>query len=173
MKIFKICPIREQDGQASGGNDFGSDDWIFTIREKDPKKLQNGEGQSGAADQVRVPEAVFIPHDGEQVCRRPHVFLVSQTKDIPKRPYSQSLATVISPALAEVRSSMTLVLPQPPQVLPSPHLLPCFQLKARQEQVNGNPMVLDELREAILLAEEAYPGISDSLVAHMVHRLQR
>lgn len=34
-------------------------------------------------------------------------------------------------------------------------------------------MVLDELREAILLAEEAYHGISDSLVAHMVHRLQR
>ncbi|KAA8579496.1 hypothetical protein FQN60_006589 [Etheostoma spectabile] len=109
----------EQDGQASGGNNFGSDDWIFTIREKDPKKLQNGEGQSGTTD---------------------------QTKDIPKRPYSQSLATVISPALAE--------------------------LKTRQEQVNGNPMVLDELREAILLAEEAYPGISDSLVAHMVHRLQ-
>lgn len=49
---FTIRPIREQDGQASGGNDFGSDDWIFTIREKDPKKLQNGEGQSG--DQVRV-----------------------------------------------------------------------------------------------------------------------
>lgn len=48
-----------------------------------------------------------------------------------------------------------------------------YQLKARQEQVNGNPMVLDELREAILLAEEAYPGISDSLVAHMVQRLQR
>ena len=47
-----LCPIREQDGQASGGNDFGSDDWIFTIREKDPKKLQNGEGQSGALDQV-------------------------------------------------------------------------------------------------------------------------
>ncbi|MEQ2258412.1 Serine/threonine-protein kinase 24 [Xenotaenia resolanae] len=109
----------EQDGQASGGNDFGSDDWIFTIREKDPKKLQNGEGQSGVTD---------------------------QTKDIPRRPYSQSLTTVISPALAE--------------------------LKARQEQVNGNPLVLDELREAILLAEEAYPGISDSLVAHMVQRLQ-
>uniref|UniRef100_A0A8C6TSX7 Serine/threonine-protein kinase 24 n=1 Tax=Neogobius melanostomus TaxID=47308 RepID=A0A8C6TSX7_9GOBI len=110
----------EHDG-ASGGNDFGSDDWIFTIREKDPKKLQNGEGQSGAMDKV-----------GEH--------------NIPKRPYSQSLTTVISPAFAE--------------------------LKARQEQVNGNPMVLDELREAILLAEESYPGISDSLVAHMVHRLQ-
>jgi len=52
-------------------------------------------------------------------------------------------------------------------------LPPYPQLKARQEQVNGNPMVLDELREAILLAEEAFPGISDSLVAHMVHRLQR
>ncbi|KAJ3584588.1 hypothetical protein NHX12_015083 [Muraenolepis orangiensis] len=87
----------EQDGQASGGKDFGSDDWIFTIREKDPKKLQNGEGQSGSAD----------------------------------------------------------------------------QLKARQEQVNGNPMALDELRAAILVAEEAYPGISDSLVNHMVHRIQR
>lgn len=53
QSLFNICPIREQDGQASGGNDFGSDDWIFTIREKDPKKLQNGEGQSGATDQVR------------------------------------------------------------------------------------------------------------------------
>ncbi|CAL8289726.1 unnamed protein product [Lota lota] len=109
----------EQDGQASGGKDFGSDDWIFTIREKDPKKLQNGEGQSGSAD---------------------------QSKDIPKRPYSQSLAAVISPALAE--------------------------LKARQEQVNGNPIALDELRAAIMVAEEAYPGISDSLVNHMVHRIQ-
>lgn len=49
----------------------------------------------------------------------------------------------------------------------------CSQLKARQEQVNGNPLVLDELRTAILLAEEAFPGIADSLVAHMVHRLQR
>lgn len=48
-----VCPISEQDGQASGGNDFGSDDWIFTIREKDPKKLQNGEGQS--TDEVRFP----------------------------------------------------------------------------------------------------------------------
>uniref|UniRef100_A0A3Q2ZDW1 non-specific serine/threonine protein kinase n=1 Tax=Kryptolebias marmoratus TaxID=37003 RepID=A0A3Q2ZDW1_KRYMA len=90
----------EPEGQASGGNDFGSDDWIFTIREKDPKKLQNGEGQSGGTEQ---------------------------------------------------------------------HPLFFYQ----QSQVNGNPMVLDELREAILLAEEAYPGISDSLVAHMVHRLQR
>lgn len=51
--LFAVCPIREQDGQASGGNDFGNDDWIFTIREKDPKKLQNGEGQSGVTDQVR------------------------------------------------------------------------------------------------------------------------
>lgn len=39
--------------------------------------------------------------------------------------------------------------------------------------MNGNPLVLDELRTAILLAEEAFPGIADSLVAHMVHRLQR
>ncbi|XP_061640247.1 serine/threonine-protein kinase 24-like isoform X1 [Phyllopteryx taeniolatus] len=113
----------EQDGQASGGNDFGSDNWIFTIREKDPKKLQNGEGQSDETEQVPC-----------------------ETKDIPKRPYSQSLSTVISPTLAE--------------------------LKARQEQMNRNPVALDDLKEAILRTEEAYPGISDSLVAHMIHRLQ-
>lgn len=57
QSLFTVCPIREQDGQASGGNDFGSDDWIFTIREKDPKKLQNGEGQSGA-DQVRAQRPI-------------------------------------------------------------------------------------------------------------------
>ncbi|KAK6288402.1 hypothetical protein J4Q44_G00388980, partial [Coregonus suidteri] len=108
----------EQDGQASGGNNFGSDDWIFTIREKDPKKLQNGgEGPAG------------------------------ESGDISKRPYSTSLSSIISPSLAE--------------------------LKQRQEAVNGNPMALDELREAILLAEEAYPGISDSLVTQLVNRLQR
>ncbi|KAJ8003350.1 hypothetical protein DPEC_G00147420 [Dallia pectoralis] len=105
----------EQDGQASGGNDFGSDDWIFTIREKDRKKLPNGEDQSE-----------------------------NQAED---RPYSSSLSTIISPSLAE--------------------------LKQRQEAVNGNPMALDELRQAILLAEEAYPGISDSLVTQLVNRMQR
>ncbi|XP_026874255.2 serine/threonine-protein kinase 24 [Electrophorus electricus] len=40
----------EPDGQASGGNDFSSDDWIFTIREKDPKKLQNGASMAGDQD---------------------------------------------------------------------------------------------------------------------------
>ena len=118
--------------------------------------------------------------------------LFPQTKDIPKRPYSQSLATVISPALAEVRNRLAAhkfasvrLMIRPfveeclvPEIDPSSlnnltFLPPHLQLKARQEQVNGNPMVLDELREAILMAEEAFPGISDSLVAHMVHRLQR
>lgn len=37
---------REQDGQASGGGDSDGDKWIFnTIREKDPKKCQNGSAQ--------------------------------------------------------------------------------------------------------------------------------
>lgn len=53
--------LREQDGQASGGNDFGSDDWIFTIREKDPKKLQNGEGQSGTEQVGRGPLSRRVP----------------------------------------------------------------------------------------------------------------
>uniref|UniRef100_A0A3B5MUQ9 Serine/threonine-protein kinase 24 n=1 Tax=Xiphophorus couchianus TaxID=32473 RepID=A0A3B5MUQ9_9TELE len=100
------------------------------------------------AEQSRTTESSSDESDSADQTLSSLVFnFFPQTKDIPRRPYSQSLTTVISPALAE--------------------------LKARQEQVNGNPLVLDELRAAILLAEEAYPGISDSLVAHMVQRLQR
>lgn len=40
----RVCS--EPDGQASGGDDSGNDDWIFnTIREKDLKKCQNGTAQ--------------------------------------------------------------------------------------------------------------------------------
>lgn len=46
-----VCTCREQDGQASGGSGFGSDDWIFTIREKDPSKLPNGASQAGASEE--------------------------------------------------------------------------------------------------------------------------
>lgn len=107
--LFSFRPIREQDGQASGGNDFGSDDWIFTIREKDPKKLQNGEGQSGAADQVRASKIKSYSSSLGTILY--DYRCLSQTKDIPKRPYSQSLATVISPALAEVSRLVFPALP--------------------------------------------------------------
>lgn len=44
--FLKSCHCREPDGQASGGDDSGNDDWIFnTIREKDLKKCQNGTAQ--------------------------------------------------------------------------------------------------------------------------------
>uniref|UniRef100_A0A8C2NRF8 non-specific serine/threonine protein kinase n=1 Tax=Capra hircus TaxID=9925 RepID=A0A8C2NRF8_CAPHI len=66
----------DTDGQASGGSDSG--DWIFTIREKDPKSLENGALQ---------------PSDLER----------NKMKDIPKRPFSQCLSTIISPLFAEVR----------------------------------------------------------------------
>ncbi|XP_039601362.1 serine/threonine-protein kinase 24 [Polypterus senegalus] len=66
----------EQDGQASGGNDPG--DWIFTIREKDPKKLQNGAAQPEELERNKV-------------------------QDIPKRPLSQSLSTIFSPLFAELK----------------------------------------------------------------------
>uniref|UniRef100_A0A8D1QR75 Protein kinase domain-containing protein n=1 Tax=Sus scrofa TaxID=9823 RepID=A0A8D1QR75_PIG len=64
----------DTDGQASGGSDSG--DWIFTIREKDPKSLENGALQ---------------PSDLER----------NKMKDIPKRPFSQCLSTIISPLFAE------------------------------------------------------------------------
>uniref|UniRef100_A0AAY4AKY8 non-specific serine/threonine protein kinase n=1 Tax=Denticeps clupeoides TaxID=299321 RepID=A0AAY4AKY8_9TELE len=46
----------EPDGQASGGSGFGNDDWIFTMREKDPKKLQNGASQAEAVEMEQVPD---------------------------------------------------------------------------------------------------------------------
>ncbi|KAI5613724.1 serine/threonine-protein kinase 24 isoform X1, partial [Silurus asotus] len=105
----------EADGQASGGNDFGSDEWIFTIREKDPKKLQNG---------ANVDE-----------------------QDASQRPLSQIFTSVITPVLTE--------------------------LKQRGGNPTMKPDVLDELGEAMLLAEETYPGISDAMVTQLIQRLQR
>ncbi|MCJ8732649.1 hypothetical protein PDJAM_G00213740 [Pangasius djambal] len=114
--------IHEQDGQASGGNDSGNDEWIFTIREKDPKKIQNGIMQSSALGHSEVQSSA-------------------------QRPLSQSLSTIISPLFAE--------------------------LKQKGEASNGKPEAVEELREAIFLAEEACPGISDSMVTELVQRLQR
>nr|XP_048277739.1 serine/threonine-protein kinase 24 isoform X2 [Myodes glareolus] len=110
----------ETDGQASGGSDSG--DWIFTIREKDPKNLENGTLQ---------------PSDLER----------NKVKDIPKRPFSQCLSTIISPLFAE--------------------------LKEKSQACGGNLGSIEELRGAIYLAEEACPGISDTMVAQLVQRLQR
>ncbi|XP_029792371.1 serine/threonine-protein kinase 24 [Suricata suricatta] len=110
----------DTDSQASGGSDSG--DWIFTIREKDPKSLENGALQ---------------PSDLER----------NKMKDIPKRPFSQCLSTIISPLFAE--------------------------LKEKSQSCGGNTGPIEELRGAIYLAEEACPGISDTMVAQLVQRLQR
>ncbi|XP_025779786.1 serine/threonine-protein kinase 24 [Puma concolor] len=68
-------------------------------------------------------------------------------KDIPKRPFSQCLSTIISPLFAE--------------------------LKEKSQSCGGNTGPIEELRGAIYLAEEACPGISDTMVAQLVQRLQR
>uniref|UniRef100_A0AAY5F0F0 non-specific serine/threonine protein kinase n=1 Tax=Electrophorus electricus TaxID=8005 RepID=A0AAY5F0F0_ELEEL len=47
------------------------------------------------------------------------------------------------------------------------------QLKQKGEASNSKSEAVEELREAIFLAEEACPGISDSMVAELVQRLQR
>ncbi|XP_036901961.1 serine/threonine-protein kinase 24 isoform X2 [Sturnira hondurensis] len=113
----------DTDGQAAGGSDSG--DWIFTIREKDPKSL--GCLENGALQ----------PSDLER----------NKMKDIPKRPFSQCLSTIISPLFAE--------------------------LKEKSQACGGNMGSIEELRGAIYLAEEACPGISDTMVAQLVQRLQR
>ncbi|XP_007670052.1 serine/threonine-protein kinase 24 [Ornithorhynchus anatinus] len=110
----------ETEGQASGGSDSGS--WIFTIREKNPKNLENGTAQ---------------PQELER----------NEVEDIPSRPLSQCLSTIISPVFAE--------------------------LKEKSQAYGGNPESIDDLRSAIYVAEEACPGISDAMVAHLVQRLQR
>ena len=52
-------------------------------------------------------------------------------------------------------------------------LFVCFQLKEKSQSCGGNTGPIEELRGAIYLAEEACPGISDTMVAQLVQRLQR
>ena len=49
----------------------------------------------------------------------------------------------------------------------------CLQLKEKSQACGGNMGSIEELRGAIYLAEEACPGISDTMVAQLVQRLQR
>lgn len=53
VNLVEISVPRETDGQASGGSDSG--DWIFTIREKDPKNLENGTLQPSDLERNKVP----------------------------------------------------------------------------------------------------------------------
>uniref|UniRef100_A0A8C4VWS0 Serine/threonine kinase 24 n=1 Tax=Gopherus evgoodei TaxID=1825980 RepID=A0A8C4VWS0_9SAUR len=110
----------ETDGQATGGRDSG--DWIFTIREKDPKNVENGAAQ-------------------------PQKLESNKEKDTPRRPLSQCLSAIISPLFVE--------------------------LKEKTQAYGDNMGSIEELREAIYLAEEACPGISDTMVSQLVQRLQR
>lgn len=48
-----------------------------------------------------------------------------------------------------------------------------FQLKEKSEVCGGNTDSIEELRKAVYLAEEACPGIVDTMVSHLVQRLQR
>ncbi|XP_067109388.1 serine/threonine-protein kinase 24a [Osmerus mordax] len=72
---------------------------------------------------------------------------VDQVQDSPNRPLSQSLSTLISPLFAE--------------------------LKEKGKAGSGQAQAVEELEQAVLLAEEACPGIADALVSGLVHRLQR
>lgn len=71
----------------------------------------------------------------------------NQVQDSPKRPLSQSMSTIIVPLFAE--------------------------LVEKGKASSGKPEAVEELREALFLAEEAYPGMTDSLVSALVQRLQR
>uniref|UniRef100_A0A8C5LXR2 non-specific serine/threonine protein kinase n=1 Tax=Leptobrachium leishanense TaxID=445787 RepID=A0A8C5LXR2_9ANUR len=67
----------DEEDQASGGSD--KSDWNFTKKERDLKNMENGEAQFEALDR-------------------------NQVKDIPKRPLSQCLSTIMSPLFAEIFS---------------------------------------------------------------------
>lgn len=56
--FFFSFPHSEPDGQASGGSDSG--EWIFTIREKDPKNLENGAAQPLEFQRNKVLEVLIV-----------------------------------------------------------------------------------------------------------------
>ncbi|KAM9173678.1 serine/threonine-protein kinase 24 isoform 1-T1 [Pangshura tecta] len=118
----------ETDGQARGGRDSG--DWIFTIREKDPKNVENGAAQPQELESNKMS-----------------LFFLLKEKETSKRPLSQCLSAIISPLFVE--------------------------LKEKSQAYGDNMGSIEELREAIYLAEEACPGISDTMVSQLVQRLQR
>ncbi|CAG05929.1 unnamed protein product [Tetraodon nigroviridis] len=135
----------EQDGQASGGGDPDGDKWIFnTIREKDPKKCQNGSAQPEEMETDQVNKENW---NAAPLTDTLKTIVSWQVQENPKRPLSQSLSTIFSPTFTE--------------------------LKAKAGRSNHKPQPAEELQEAIFLAEETYPGICDSLVAELVQRLQR
>ncbi|KPP67927.1 hypothetical protein Z043_113434, partial [Scleropages formosus] len=139
----------EQDGQAAGGDHAANDDWIFsTIREKDPRKVQNGAAQPEELERSEVRELRELPAPSP-CCRSKRGVdrhCGHQPEDTQKSTLSQSLATIISPLFAELKE---------------------------EAASSSRPEALEELREAIFLAEETCPGISDSMVSQLVQRLER
>uniref|UniRef100_A0A4W3GUV0 Serine/threonine-protein kinase 24 n=1 Tax=Callorhinchus milii TaxID=7868 RepID=A0A4W3GUV0_CALMI len=73
--------------------------------------------------------------------------LLESNQDSPKQSLSECLPTIISPLFSE--------------------------LKEKSQAGGGNTEAVEQLREAIFLAEEACPGISDTLVSQLIQRLQR
>ncbi|KFO99991.1 Serine/threonine-protein kinase 24, partial [Calypte anna] len=94
-----------------------------------------------------VRQVEFGPHPMQTELKLLIILFSLKEKDIPKRPLSQCLSTVISPLFAE--------------------------LKEKSEECGGNTDSIEELRKSIYLAEETCPGIADNMVSHLVQRLQR
>ncbi|XP_029967267.1 serine/threonine-protein kinase 24a [Salarias fasciatus] len=69
----------ELERQGPGGDEATNDDWIWTIKKKDLKKIQNGAAQP--AELERTPEV----------------------QESPRRPLSQSLSTIFSPLFSELK----------------------------------------------------------------------
>ncbi|MBW00282.1 Serine/threonine-protein kinase 24, partial [Eschrichtius robustus] len=154
-----ISVLRETDtdGQASGGSDSG--DWIFTIREKDPKSLENGALQPSDLERNKAFISQVLSTRGSAVqfsiacvhagCRFLALWCLSTGRGICRDPAPSRL-----PLSWEGRSHRR-------------------RLKEKSQACGGNLGSIEELRGAIYLAEEACPGISDTMVAQLVQRLQR
>ncbi|XP_023698375.1 serine/threonine-protein kinase 24-like isoform X2 [Paramormyrops kingsleyae] len=71
----------------------------------------------------------------------------TRVEDAPRRPLSESLSAIVTPLFEELKQSSAAV---------------------------GRTLgAVDELRDAVFLAEESCPGILDSMVSQLVQRLQR
>ncbi|XP_066475751.1 serine/threonine-protein kinase 24 [Tiliqua scincoides] len=102
---------------------------------------------SGGSDSGDWIFTIKDPKNLENGATQLHEWERNKENTIQRRPLSRCLSTIISPLFTE--------------------------LKERSQACGGNMGSIEELREAIYLAEEACPGISDNMVSELVQRLQR
>uniref|UniRef100_A0A1A8QXN9 Serine/threonine-protein kinase 24 n=1 Tax=Nothobranchius rachovii TaxID=451742 RepID=A0A1A8QXN9_9TELE len=96
---------------------------------------------------IKDPKDLYVPPSTVQNGAPKPAELEVEKEESPKGSPSQSLSSIFSPLFNE--------------------------LKEKGETSNGKPEAAEQLKKAVFLADDAHPGICDSLVAELLQRLQR